>query len=82
MPIYEFDCHDCGADFEVICSYHTLVDVRCVDCLSASITRRVSVSSFQLKGTGWARDRYGLAETSTADASSMSSDSVSGGDSQ
>ena len=79
VPLYEFICQDCDQDFELICKYHDLEAVRCTHCHSAVVERQVSMGSFQLKGSGWAHDRYGLS-AATADSISpekSSSDATS-----
>lgn len=59
MPVYEYQCADC----EHISQYTRKVDERddeaiCEKCTSVNTVRKLSVSSFSLKGGGWAADGY------------------------
>jgi putative FmdB family regulatory protein len=58
MPIYEYKCESCERHQEVL-QKHTDPAPECTSC-SKAMTRQVSAGSFTLKGTGWARDNYGL----------------------
>lgn len=56
MPLYEYSCPKCG-DFEVLQKVSD-APLKKHDCGKA-VARKVSVSSFQLKGGGWYADLYG-----------------------
>ncbi|MGD8633243.1 MAG: zinc ribbon domain-containing protein [Anaerolineales bacterium] len=44
MPIYEFVCEDCGHPFEeLLLRASAIEDVRCPDCESASIKKKLSL---------------------------------------
>jgi len=53
MPIYEYECNDCGHKLEVIqrLSDGPLRD--CPDCGQAALKKLVSAAGFRLKGGGW-----------------------------
>ncbi|HEX7043598.1 MAG TPA: FmdB family zinc ribbon protein [Burkholderiales bacterium] len=53
MPIYEYECGECGHRFESIqkMSDDPLTD--CPSCGQSRLRRLVSAAGFQLKGTGW-----------------------------
>lgn len=53
MPIYEYACSACGHDWELIQRVDSPAPGSCPDCSSDEVGKRVSLSSFQLKGTGW-----------------------------
>jgi len=59
MPIYEFTCQTCNKEFEELVQTHDEV-VDCPKCHSSEIVRRVSLTSFALKGNGWYKDHYGI----------------------
>jgi putative FmdB family regulatory protein len=65
MPIYEYDCLDCGQPLEVF--QHTTekpLEV-CPKC-QGLLKKRISLSSFILKGTGWYKTDYAaISSTST-----------------
>ena len=77
MPIFEFCCQECGSEFELICKRSAVTDALCTRCGSAAIDRKISMGSFQLKGSGWAHDGYGL--SSGAVSSSGGNDSGTDG---
>lgn len=58
MPLYEYKCSACARRLEVLQKHDDPAPV-CDDCVK-EMTRQVSVSSFSLRGHGWARDGYGL----------------------
>ena len=50
MPLYEFQCTDCSDEFEeLVYSQAAVADVRCPECGSAHIRRKVSI--FASKGS-------------------------------
>jgi putative FmdB family regulatory protein len=52
MPIYEYECLDCGKTFE---TFQKISDNPLTECrvCSGRLNRLISNCSFQLKGTGW-----------------------------
>jgi len=52
MPIYEYECLDCGKQCEVIQKFDDEPLSSCPDC-GGHMHKLVSQSSFVLKGTGW-----------------------------
>ena len=51
MPIYEYRCSKCG-EFEVMQRISAAPLKRCPTCRS-KVTKLISNTSFQLKGSGW-----------------------------
>jgi len=58
MPLYEWSCNCCGVEREVLQRYDDPPPI-CETCLY-EMKKKISVSSFSLKGGGWASDNYGL----------------------
>ena len=52
MPIYEYSCKKCGKTIEVIQKFSDPVLKKHQGC-GGALTKLVSASAFQLKGTGW-----------------------------
>ena len=52
MPIYEYSCKKCGKTIEVIQKFSDPVLKKHQGC-GGSLTKLISASAFQLKGTGW-----------------------------
>jgi len=52
MPIYEYECLDCGKHFEI---FQKISDEPLKECrvCNGRLNRLISMCSFQLKGTGW-----------------------------
>lgn len=53
MPIYEYQCGACGHQLEVIQKVNDAELKTCPKCGKAQLTKLISSSSFQLKGSGW-----------------------------
>ena len=59
MPIYEFRCPGCGHEFERMQRLNDPMPP-CPECGVEEARKKVSVTSFVLKGGGWYSDHYGL----------------------
>ena len=53
MPIYEFQCQECGKVKEYILSISEDNPDSCVSCGAKNLRKMISLSSFVLKGQGW-----------------------------
>ena len=68
MPIYEYECMNCGKQCEVFQKFNDEPLSSCPDC-GGHMHKLISHSSFILKGTGWyvtdyaSRDRKHAKET-------------------
>ena len=52
MPIYEYQCDQCGRIEEIIQKFSDKPLTRCEHC-SGKLHKLISHSAFHLKGTGW-----------------------------
>ncbi|PID39987.1 MAG: FmdB family transcriptional regulator [Proteobacteria bacterium] len=52
MPLYEYECTQCGAVEEAIQKFSDAPLTTCSKC-SGKLSKLISQSSFHLKGTGW-----------------------------
>jgi putative FmdB family regulatory protein len=52
MPIYEYECPKCEKVIEIMQKFSDPPVRNCPDC-AGPVTKLVSRTSFQLKGTGW-----------------------------
>ena len=52
MPIYEYECKDCGNIEEVLQQFSDKPLKKCPHC-SGKLQKLISQSTFHLKGTGW-----------------------------
>src|SRR6266436_4794456 len=64
MPIYEYECAKCGKTIEVIQSYSDKPLKKHEGC-GGKLTKLISASGFQFKGTGWYVTDYARKETKT-----------------
>lgn len=53
MPIYEYECQACGKAHEAFQGIHEQALITCPHCREDKLSKIVSSTSFQLKGTGW-----------------------------
>ena len=83
MPIYEYACAACGHEFE---EWQKMSDgpVRtCPKCKKKKVERLISLTAFQLKGSGWYADLYSSSKPGSeakADAKAEKGDGGSAGD--
>ena len=71
MPIYEYRCEKCDSHFEVIQKFSDKPLKFCSSC-KGRLTKLISQTSFQLKGSGWYVTDYAKSgkTTSKSDESS------------
>ena len=53
MPIYEFECADCGKRFDRLQKLSDPDPTDCPACSKSAVRRRVTAPSFRLAGGGW-----------------------------
>ena len=53
MPIYEYQCGDCGHYLDALQKISDEPLRHCPDCGKASLKKLLSAPRFRLKGTGW-----------------------------
>lgn len=53
MPIYEYECTDCGHQLEAIQKISDTPLTECPDCGKATLQKLISAAGFRLKGGGW-----------------------------
>lgn len=81
MPIYEYRCPSCSNEFEKIQKVNADAPP-CPACGSTDAERKVSLSSFHLKGNGWYTTDYRSksGSDSTGGDASVSSDAGTSSD--
>lgn len=78
MPVYEYACPSCGANFEKQQSITANPIKTCPECGGRKVQRLISNTSFVLKGSGWYVTDYAR-KGKTGDAPSKESTSKSEG---
>ena len=71
MPLYEYQCENCGETTEVLQKFSDAPLSDCPNC-GGHVSKLMSMNSFQLKGSGWYVTDYagksGQAKTDAAKA--------------
>jgi putative FmdB family regulatory protein len=57
MPLYEYQCKECGLEFEVRQKFSDAPVTECRDC-GGAVSKLISQSGFALKGSGWYQQGY------------------------
>lgn len=58
MPLYEYECTKCGKNFEALQKFSDAPLTTCSLCGGGPVNKRLSRTSFQLKGNGWYATDY------------------------
>ena len=58
MPLYVYKCEECGKKVEILQAFGD-PKPSCDQCL-CEMKKQIAMTSFALKGGGWAKDNYGL----------------------
>jgi len=70
MPIYEYECEKCGNPIDLLQKIGDAPPAKCEKCgAKGKMKRRVSRSSFVLKGGGWGADLYGNKKSGSSESS-------------
>lgn len=74
MPIYEFECSECESNFEIMQKMSDPVPEICEKCgKKHTLHKKVSSTSFHLKGGGWYKDLYSSTKPGESSTSSSTS---------
>ena len=76
MPMYEYQCKDCGLVFEARQKFSDAPLTECREC-GGVVAKMISQAGFALKGGGWYDQGYG-AKSAAKPAACPSADSGSG----
>ena len=81
MPLYEYQCSECGEIEEAIQKFSDAPLTTCKQC-SGKLNKLISQSSFHLKGTGWYVTDYSKkdAPSSSNEAATKKSEKSSSSD--
>jgi putative FmdB family regulatory protein len=58
MPIYEYECKKCGRITEALQGFNDPPIKKCKYCKTGKLEKLISLSSFQLTGSGWYSTDY------------------------
>lgn len=80
MPIYEYQCQDCGFETEVLQKLSEDPLTVCTSCGKSSFKKKISAAGFRLKGGGWYETDFKTgAKKNLAGSSDSKSSGGSGG---
>jgi len=77
MPLYEYLCHRCGKNFEVLQKFTDEALTVHPEC-GGEVERLVSAPALQFKGSGWYVNDYGNGKLSAPEAKNGSADKAGG----
>ena len=73
MPLYEYECDECGRRFELIRKFSDPPVTSCTTC-NGSVRKLFSSPAIQFKGTGWYVTDYARKPSADQAASAKSAD--------
>ena len=74
MPLYEYECQECGERTEVIQRMSDVPPTICADC-GGKLKKLISAPAIQFKGSGWYVTDYGRSGSNGSKDSKESRDS-------
>ncbi len=75
MPIYQYQCADCGHSLEVLQKMSDPKLLDCPECGASALKKQVTSAAFKLKGTGWYETDFKNSGKKTAESAPTTSDS-------
>jgi putative FmdB family regulatory protein len=61
MPLYDYDCANCGRRFEAIHGVHAAGPTTCPLCGGGPVRKAITAAAVHFKGSGWAKKERGAA---------------------
>jgi len=77
VPLYDYDCANCGRRFEVIHGVHADPPTSCPLCGGGPVKKAIQAPAVHFKGSGWAKKER---RTTVAPGKAASGDADTGGD--
>ena len=85
MPIYEYECQQCGHHLEVLQKISDAPLTKCPACQADALKKLVSAAGFRLSGSGWyetdfkSKNKKNLAQSDSQSSKSSESSKSSDG---
>jgi putative FmdB family regulatory protein len=74
MPLYDYDCAECGRRIEVIHGVHAPGPTHCPNCGGGPLKKAIAAPAVHFKGSGWAKkERHAAVASGASKASEPSS---------
>jgi putative FmdB family regulatory protein len=82
VPLYDYDCANCGGRFEVIHGVHADQPTACPLCGGGPVKKAITAASVHYRGTGWAKKerRAAIKSSSSSRSDDGSTETGSSGD--
>lgn len=71
MPVYEYQCNDCGIVFEARQKFSDAPLTECREC-GGSVKKLISLGGFALQGGGWYQQGYNASGKATCESAGKS----------
>jgi putative FmdB family regulatory protein len=78
VPLYEYQCKDCGHRFEKIQKFSDPLVTDCPKCGKQSVEQLLSAPAVQFKGSGWYVTDYASKKSSGKSANGAGAEAKSG----
>ncbi|MDH5376795.1 MAG: zinc ribbon domain-containing protein [Gammaproteobacteria bacterium] len=78
MPIYEYQCQECGHELEALQKISDEPLVECPNCRKAALKKLISAAGFRLKGSGWYETDFKGSKKKTSENNKKEGSSGSG----
>lgn len=69
MPLYTYQCDNCGVQFEKLQKFTDKPIKRCPECNKSAVRRVIQPTGIIFKGTGWYKTDSRSSSSSSADSS-------------
>jgi putative FmdB family regulatory protein len=81
VPIYEYQCEECGHKLEKLMKLSDPAPVACPACEKPGLKKQVSAAAFRLKGSGWYETDFKTGSKKNISQGAGGSSDSGGGDS-
>jgi putative FmdB family regulatory protein len=78
VPLYEYQCKDCGHRFEKIQKFSDPLVTDCPKCGKPSVEQMISAPAVQFKGSGWYVTDYASKKSGSNSGNNASGEGKSG----
>jgi putative FmdB family regulatory protein len=82
MPLYTYECNNCGVQFERLQKFDDKPIKRCPECNKTAVKRVIQPAGIVFKGSGWYKTDSRSSSSSTTGGSSKAKKSESKSESQ
>ena len=77
MPLYDYDCANCGRRFEVIHGVHADPPASCPLCGGGPVKKAIQAPAVHFKGSGWAKKERRAGKSGSGSSTGSKSEDAS-----